>query len=216
MELVSIQGSKIILLFVAGRADGAPYLPEAAIALAERYRFGERPTEIKELIGEKIHFGHGEYSGRQIESFDIFSDGVIVSGKMPTEVLDEFLDDVIGWMEPTLGLKRYETHEINKTYESSLVLQSEAKLLGLLDTASELQKVLSGLLNKATGMTHKFQSAGFALAVDGAEIAGLKPTPFRVERRAEISFSKNFYFSIAPLPTKAHLELLSKLEKLAR
>lgn len=216
MQLISIESSRVILLFVAGRADGTPYLPDAAAALVERYRFVERPTKIEELTGERIHFGRGAFSGRQIEAFDIFSDGVIAEGKMPTEVLDEFLNDVIEWMEPTFGFKKIETHDISRTYDSNIIVQTDAKLLACIDAMSDLLKALSSSLHKANGMNHKFQSAGFSLAVDGADIAGLKPSPFRVERRAEIAFSKNLYFSAAPLPTKAHVEVLSRLEKLTR
>ena len=60
----------------------------------------------------------------------------------------------------------------------------------------------------------RFHPGGIALAADHAEIAGLKPVAFRLERRGEIAYSENLYASLAPLPTNAHLALLTKLEKL--
>jgi hypothetical protein len=215
VELIGIESSKIIALFLAGRAEGAPYMPEAVASLVERYRFDEYPKSVTDMTGERVHFGHGLHRGKPIEQFDIFADGVIVNGKISTEILDDFLDDVIRWMEPTLGIKRIETHDINKIYESNIAVRSSVNLLSAMDGFSEIYSALTDGLRIASGITQKFQEFGIALAVDHSKIAGLKPAPFRLERRGELAFSKGLYGSVAPLPTKAHMAILHKIEKLA-
>ena len=151
MELIGIDYSKVIVLFLAGRAEGSPYLPEAAASLVDRYQFAEHPTEIKDMVGERIHFGQGLFRGSPIEKFDIFTDGVIVVSKTTTEVLDEFLEDVIRWMEPTLGLKHIETHDVSKSYESNIMVRSSSRVLSCLEVTGDVQKALSDGLKRATG-----------------------------------------------------------------
>ena len=144
----------------------------------------------------------------------MFSDGVVVASKVDSDVIDEFLSDVTDWMVSTIGYKRVETHDISKIYESDVVFRATTNILKCLDVLGEIQTLITTQLKKANSMSYKLNPVGFALAVDNTLIPGLKPSVFRVERKADIAFDKNLFVSRAPLPTKAHLAVLNALEKL--
>lgn len=216
MDLVGFENTKVVHLFLAFRQEGQLYLPSAAQSFAERYKFAGVPTTLGELSGERVSFRHGFFEGNAIESFDIYNDGVIVESKSPSDLLDSFVRDVTVWMEKSLGMKRVETHAINKNYESRLVVRTEAPIQSLFEKLIPLQDLIGRLLNKAMGLDVKYHAVGFALSPELSSISSLKPIPFRFERRSGLAFETNMYYSSAPLPTDDHLRVLRELEKLAK
>lgn len=215
MELIGFENTQLTALFLASRVEGAPYLPRAAAALVERYSFSSFPIKLEELSGERVSFRHGLFQDAAIETFDIYRDGIIVASKSPSELLDAFVVDVCTWMETAIGLKRIETHDINKNYESYLIVHSEAALLKTLDGLAAIQDLIARCLKSANGLEVKFHPVSFALSPDQTLISQMRPIPFRLERRAGVSFETNYYYSCAPLPTKDHLKVLERLEKLS-
>jgi hypothetical protein len=121
MELIGIENTLITRLFIATRPEGSPYLPNAISAFVDRYKFVESPTTIAQMTADRISFKHGSYEGAAF-NLDVFSDGIIVASKSPSALLDAIVDDVTGWMETAVGLRKIETHEIKKSYESYLVV----------------------------------------------------------------------------------------------
>lgn len=78
MHLVSIENTRLIELFIAGRPEGQLPAMRAIPLLIERYKFRGFPTKLDE-IGESIKFAHGEFEEKPIEAFDIHRDGVVIS-----------------------------------------------------------------------------------------------------------------------------------------
>ena len=196
MELVGIENSVITRLFSTTRPEGSPYLPNAVAAFVDRYKFVESPTTIAQMTAERVSFKHGLYEGAAF-NLDVFSDGIIVGSKSQSSLLDSIVSDITDWMEKGVGLKKIETHEIRKSYESYLVVRSEARLLRALDAMKKIGAQVGASLKAASGRTVDFQPIGWALSPDVTDIAQMRPIPFRVERRAGVSFSTNFYYSCA-------------------
>jgi hypothetical protein len=215
MELIGFENTQLTELFLASRPEGQLFLPPAVAALVERYKFSTFPIKLEELTGDRVSFRHGLFNGSAIDVFDIFRDGIIVSSKSPSDLLDGFVKDVCAWMEAGVSLHRVETHPINRNYESHLIIKSQAPLLKALDALAETTNMVGHALKSANGLEVKFRPSGFSFSADHTHIAGLKPTPFRVERKVGVPFEANYYYSSAPLPTQSHLKILEKLEKLS-
>ena len=215
LELVSIENSALTALFLATRPDGQPHLPRAFGELIKRYSFAGFPTKVEDLEATKITFRQGVFKDVGIASLDIYGDGVVITAKAPTDVLDAFLVDMCEWMETALGLKRVETHAINRAYESNVLVKSDAKFLKALDALRPVQDLVTKSVKDTTGVDAPYVPFGISLATDHAQIpSGLKPIAFRLERRATLAFDTNFYVSTAPLRTADHIKLLEKLEKM--
>jgi hypothetical protein len=214
MDLIGIERTKIVSLFFVSNPAGQPVRAEMAAALTQRYNFAVAPAKIEDLRADKVTFAEGAFKGANIESLEIFSDGIVVAAKSPSEKVDEFIEDMLAWSENAFGLKRVETQAVNKIYESHLILKSEKKLFSVLDEMTKVQTKLQELLVNTSNIDAKVEPFGFSFAVDQTKIAGLKPISFRLERKSDATFASNLFYSSAPLKTLDHLALLESIEGL--
>lgn len=215
MDVIGHDTSSLTALFLASRSpQGQLPLARAMGELIKRYGFAGFPTNVQQLEASRVEFRQGVFNDVGIESLSIYGDGIVVTSKSPTDILDAFLADVTEWMESAFGLKRVETHDINRAYESGLLVRSEAKLLGALEALAPIQEMIAKSVKAAMGLEAKLEPFGIAFAVDQTLIAGMKPNPFRLERRAGVGFDTNYYVSQAPMRTVDHIKLLERLEKL--
>lgn len=214
MNLLGIQESGVTSLFLAGFPSGQPSVFHAAAKLVERYQFKKAPGP-QELLSDKSVFEQGTFNDQPINSFEIYSDGIVVRSRIPTEIVDDFIDDVMEWMGSELGLRRVETHQVSKSYNSELGIEFDPKVFAIFDRLKPVMTSIVAELSKATGQrVPAYQPAGLLLHADQSQIAGMKPVPFRLERRFGTDFSKNIFIAGAPLPTAAHIRVLEQLESL--
>ena len=90
---------------------------------------GRAVPHVPEELGDRVPFKQGVFNDVGLDAVDLYKDGLIVSAQSPTSLLDEFLVDVCSWMASYLGLKRVETHTLNKNYESHIVVRSGAPVM---------------------------------------------------------------------------------------
>jgi hypothetical protein len=215
MELVGIENSRIIFLTLVHRPSGQVYLPEAAAKLVQRYSFAKYPS-LEELLKATQSFSMGTFKGVQIQDFSIYSDGVIVSSRSDTDILDAFLDDLFAWIASELGLVPVITDRPEKHYESTLVVKSETDLVLATKPAKDVVDAFNRIWHKKYFETD-YAHSGFLLHCDASQFKGRRnPMHFVVERRLGVPFDQNLFFSTAPLSTKDHLDFLARLEDLAR
>jgi hypothetical protein len=208
MELIEYGNCQVVNLMNVFRSRGAPYLPEIAAKIVTKYQFA-KPPSIDDLQKEIVKFQIGRFNDVQISEFGIYNDGIVVSGKCPTEFLEGFVSDVLG-LAKEFGLvpileNRHELH-----FESNIVVRSKA------DLASCVFSVDKTLIQKT--MEEKigvhFQPSGFILDCDLAAIkTRRKPSRVYIERRQGFNSKENIFFCVAPLRTSDHVELLSALER---
>lgn len=216
MELISIENTRLIELFVVAKTEGQLSGPQAIAKLVERYRFAGFPTKIEELSADSVTFKNGFFEQQQIDAFDIHRDGVVVASRTQSTVLDAFVKDLVEWARETFGLKRVVTHVTNnKNYESHIVVRTDAPVLGFLDKLAPVRKALAKSLKDATLLETEVQGVAFAINADQSVIPGMKPISLRLERRAGMPFTSGLYYSSAPLPTSEHMKLLRIIEELA-
>ncbi len=214
MKLRAIEESSLVALFLLGRKDAKTSIVEMAVQLAARYQFQKGPQQLSELTADKVVFELGSFDGVTIQAFEIYNDGIVVKAFHNSDVLDRFVDDLKAWIEAELGGSVIETHAVNRMYTSRLMVEMNDHALHILDGLSSINEMITSHVENATGQRAEFLPFGFITAPDESLIAGMKPIPFRLERRNGLGFATKLFFSAAPLKTDAHIEVLNAIERL--
>lgn len=182
--------------------------------LGSRYDFSTYPRSYEELSAEKIEFRHGKFEDVAIETLEIYNDGVVISSRSDTDIIDSFLTDLSEWLKEDLDISFIKTHSIEKIYDSTVIVQTDKNILKPLEALAEIANLLHSDLKETSGLDVKYEPFGWVLAADPTHNPALKPASLRIERRAGTDFSLQHYISVAPLKMNQHLALLEKLESL--
>lgn len=179
--------------------------------LIETYKFRKYPS-LNETgdLSKGIMFGDGEFAIDDdypiVVSLTLYNDGVIVDTRSSTHHSDAFLEDVLSRFSEifkTLPLKSIMKKQL---YVSKVYVSTDKPL----EFLNPKLKQISKYLNQNVEKDKNFQFGGLSFWPDQKDKRS--PLPFTFERAAQIPFSENRYYSVAPLPTDKHLELLDKLE----
>jgi hypothetical protein len=208
MELIDHGLCQIVNLMNVFRPQGAPYFPEIAAKVVARYQFA-KPPGLDDLSKDGIKFQIGKFRDVQIAEFGIYNDGIIVNGKCPTELLEEFMADVLTFSGNELGFIPILRHRDELHFESNLFVQSKADLAAFVAPTNEM---IARMLEEKLGLSP--QIAGFGLDFDpGAVKLRRKPSRFFIERKLGFKYEENIFLCIAPLKSKDFLELLTAIEQ---
>lgn len=213
MELVQIESTKVTYLVQLHNPAGQIYQPEAAMKVAQRYSFAKMPS-VDDLFKNERAFRIGKFEGVQISEFALYSDGVIVNALCDSDIIDAFLDDVLKWAKEEFGLIPLLTSKPEKTYESSIVVQSKTDLAEGLRPRIDVLPALNRIYADGKYLHSEFHPTGLIATIDDAEFPGRKkPVKFILDRRAGVAFDQMVFYSQAPLQTKDHLEVLRGFER---
>ncbi len=214
MKLLAIENSRLTALFHIARIRGQLFLPGAALMLVSRYNFSSYPQSYQDLSAEKLEFKHALFNDSAIESLEIYADGIVISTRSDTDIIDLFFGDLCEWLENELAISFVKTHSIDRIYDSTIVFQTEKNVLSPLRALSEIADSIQLGLKDNCGLTVKYEPFGWVLSPDQTQNPALKPIAFRIERRVGIEFALQQFISGAPLKTKQHLALIEQLESL--
>jgi hypothetical protein len=214
MELVAVQNSRVVYLTYLYRPTGQLYLPEAVAKLIQRYSFVKYPT-AEDLLKDIHPFGMGKFNDIQIDEMKIYPDGVIASSRSDSDLVDSFLRDLFDWAQKEFGFVQGITAKPERHYESYLIVKSKCDLALAQKPRHDITEDFNKLWRKKY-FDEAYLPAGFALDCDPHNFSGRrKPMAFDLARRIGVPFEENVFFSTAPLTTKDHLALLSRLEDVA-
>lgn len=211
MELKLIDNSRVVYLLQARRPAGQLFLPAALEALLGRYHFQKFPTP-QELLGETHSFQVGLFEGVGINEFSLYPDGMIVSSRANTDLLDAFIDDVMTWAESALGVFETDVPPKERHYESSIVVSMKMDKEKSFPYLANLNHTLTTLQEKYGLRPFEFDFSALQVANDATAFGGRKPMPFTIARRINVPFEAEIYYATAPLKTNDHLEVLTALE----
>ncbi len=175
--------------------------------LKERYHFLRYPSAPDEFdLTKGIDYQDGEFlhDGKVIAvSLFIYNTGVVADTRVSTEASDAFLEDI---MEELAKLQFRPVNKLSTTisYDSHVVVSSDVNPTQL---RSNLQSLVT-LISELSGNPAE-EVFGFSISANPNQ----QPT-FQFERRANVPFSENKYFSRASLSTTKHKKILDELEKL--
>ena len=85
------------------------------------------------------------------------------------------------------------------------------RLAALHAVFQEIADTVSASVSRDMQRDISFQPFGLTIGVDETQGA-ITPAFFTVERRAQVPFEENVYFSTAPVPTDDHMIILEKFE----
>ncbi|MCY3879903.1 MAG: hypothetical protein OXF74_12085 [Rhodobacteraceae bacterium] len=216
MKLLAIEMSRVTVLFRATRPKGQAYLPLLAAKVAERYNFSSAPQTLADIKSPKVEFCHGLFKDCAVERFEVYNDGIIVTSCSDTDFIDAFIGDLVSWLKNEHGHAIIETHTVRRMYDSSLLVETDQDVFHPFELYTEILQLIEKSLEGSSGLNVNFQNFGFTFAADHTQISAMKPGHFRLERKEGIEFSRNQFYSTAPLRTKQHLDILERLEQLVQ
>jgi hypothetical protein len=141
----------------------------------------------------------------------MFPDGFIVDTSASTKASDAFLTDLLERKFTDVGLCFRPEMITRKAYKSQVLVSTDKKLATLNPNLAALAAKITALVSTDIAPA-SFEFGGLIINADPAKM----PTPsnFTFERRLKAPFRENKYFSVAPLQTHVHLEILNELESL--
>jgi hypothetical protein len=211
MQLTAIMMARILAFVEVQELNpqGKTYYPDIVNALVQRFHFQVFPTKPEDFNEQAgILFADGKFSEGTVDRVQIFSHGIVLDTRISTDVSEKLLHDTLVWASEEIGL-RYEERMIKrKAFVSQVTFESEMKFHKL----NPLLGNISNMITSKLGQPLKYEPTGIVFNVDPTATK-LAPGAFTVERRAELPFSDNKYFSTAPLATQDHLDALKEFEK---
>jgi hypothetical protein len=132
-----------------------------------------------------------------------------------TEWSDAFLNDVVNWTTERFGFQKI-VSGIRKVYSSTLVVDFERPLSRLIAGYEDISELISArtitLMPNQAPM--QFSRLDFEIDKQTFNSGQVAVPKFVLERRGGVSFSQERYFTIAPMHTADHIEVLTEIEKL--
>lgn len=194
------------------------HMLDAVSLLREQYKFVKSPQSLEEYdVTKGIIFSHGKFSsaGRDIviDSFQVYSNGLLVDTREDTDESDNFIDDALAWGVQRLGMTIPE-QQIERVYASSLVVSLNTPLAVYAPIAQQISSKLSSYLSGYGLTPDPFETASLSLNFDRSksELPKSMLANFTIERREGVAFDSNLYFCTAPLKTKDHIALLQEID----
>lgn len=216
MKLVALEGGRLLDLVAIEefRPAAGLYWPDLIQAMIDRYKFGIGPKELTEAIKSGVKFEHGKLVSdddtKLIKEFSIYTDGLIVETS-DTDTADLVLDDFFAWATNTFKLRERQ-NQVQRTYTSAVIIEFAKEIEPALGKLEKVVGMLSAALKDSYGWDYKYNVSRLAYSVDPEEIPHLRNTQFVLERRINVNYSENRYYSIAPIRTRDHLKLLTAIE----
>jgi hypothetical protein len=195
------------------------YLPEASALLVERYKFIGIPTN-EELLGtdpnKGITFKQGKWESNQktiaIDFLQVLPMGISVVTHTNTSDSDAILEDTMSWAQSQFNLE-FESIKPGIGHASQLEVRLEKQLPDLFPFLKTISSSITESLDDFWDMRPRFELININFWVDKTKFPFFAPSIFRLDRRSNIPFEHNVYYSEAPLSTNNHVMVLSKLER---
>ena len=154
----------------------------------------------------------GRFRDHQIDKLSIYNDGFLISAQTNTVILDDFIEEAVYAVKNRFSLTEQTIDEPQTVYDSQVVVQGKFSISdGVPRLGAIAQKKLSECFGRY-GTEREYSVTGFTMRSDPDKTTRLSASSFSLDRRINVSFEKELYFSEAPLKTDDHLDLLRSLE----
>ncbi len=191
---------------------GKIFYPDVVRQIVERYQFQKFPQQFQDFDEQKgIEFLSGKIGDEVVERLVIYNTGILIDTRSSTNTSKALLEGALSWAKSTFGLN-YQPEMIRRFgYVSQITFYSEVSLNELNPALQKLADRLTSVVSEIHGEKVQYQTSSLTIHHDPLTrknpIAGLTIFP-----RVDTPFSRNKYFSEAPLPTDTHIALLEEFE----
>ena len=219
MKVIGHSLGRVVILFPTEEIrpiQGIP-LVDAISSVRERYAFLHVPDlnmPVSQLEQEGYHFSEGQllHDGEQhvIKEFSLYN-GAISVGSYVTDTADLFMDDFIEWAQEEFHIRPF-VRTPKKIYTSQVTVGFAKPLSRMLKGFSKFSTVLSEALEAHTEASKAVDLVRIGWGIDQSAVGANNIVHLSLERRTQISFEEEWYFSEAPLPSGVHVRLLEELE----
>lgn len=180
--------------------------------LLEKYKFLKFPTGEELKSQQQYKFEDGIFSGPDGQplwvSFSVYSDGVVADTRSSTDDTDNFLHELLTTLSQHFGFVPYEKIIRKKGYSSEVFVEMEEGFSVFTERfGSFLQEIQA---NVTTDNAIPFEVAGITFQQDPSKLNGTYA--FKLERASNAPYKDRRYYSIAPMSTNKHVQMLEKLE----
>jgi hypothetical protein len=218
MKLLNVQKARSIWLLEVQDLNPTGFdLWPMMEAIQNRYSFAKAPSREQSRINTEggIQFAEGSFvpaDSRRIAvaALSIYNDGFVADTRTDSFATDEFLNDVLQFCRKTFSLTYDPQMAQKRGYLSELIVTTERRLNSVGDRLASFANTLSEFMGISQSSPFEVEAVRFS--VDHA-IQG-RSGPFSIERQVGTPFSKNRYYSQAPLRTIHHLDVLNKFEEI--
>jgi hypothetical protein len=215
MEITAIMMARVLAFIEVQELNprGRAYYPEIAAALVKKFNFlvfPTKPEDFNEQTG--ILFADGKFAEGTIDRMQILTHGIVLDTRLTTDVSAKLLHETLQWATSALGLTYDPKMVKRQAFVSQLTFESTLKLDKLNPILERVGKLITSNLPDQSAQSFNFETTGVVLNID-ATTTKLGPGLFTIERRAELPFTDNRYFSTAPISTDKHIAILHELEK---
>lgn len=222
MRLINTEIGRVIRLIPMEeiRPLGGLHLPTALRMVSEQYGFSHTPDLLRnweetQKDGLKFQLGKLVHGNRTINviDFTLYNDGIVATS-VSTDDAELFLDDLMAWGKEVFGLREIDRTNVRTLYLSNVIVEFESSPDSLLKSFTILSESLAELLRTTYGLDLPVQLYGLGLHFDRTITvpAWQTITQFTLDRRINQPYSKNRFYSGAPLKTKDHLAFLEIIE----
>jgi hypothetical protein len=211
MEIIAIALARVAALVEVQQWDplGKASSLEAVAKLGSRFRFTRVPMKLEELNLQKgLELCEGTIGDIRIDRLTIFANGIVIDTRSSTEDSEKVLSEILAVANEAFGAK---IAPARLTFTSQLIFRSNMQLAALNPILPKLAGILTDRVSGDLKHAFEFQPTAILLNVDTSQAKTL-PAMFSIERRAEVPFVENTFFSNAPLRTREHLELVRAFE----
>ena len=211
MELVSVILARSALLLEVDSLDpfGRRSASEAIKEIQDRYSFVLAPQGLVDINSEKgAEFSSGRWQDIVIDRLTLFRGGIVVDTRSSTQNSDRVAEDLVEASKELLGSTAQisRRHVVSQfTFRSQMVLQSMNPVL------TEISEKIMEVVSASMGQPFVAEPTGIIVHTDTTQTK-FAPAKFTIERRADIPFFENIYFSSAPLATATHINLVERFE----
>jgi hypothetical protein len=188
--------------------------------IAARYNFSIIPkiTTREDVAKNGLQFGMGSFEddGQRfvVTDFIVYNDGIVAVSEK-TDWAEKFLENIFQWVIAEFGF-RVPSSRIRKLYSSTVVVDFETKLSQLFVSYEKIAELISSRAVMIMPDRKPMHFSRMDFEVDKAALEGQAALPkFILERRGGVKFSQERFFSVAPMHTTDHIEVLTEIEKLA-